>query len=81
MYMPWDNPNDFILNGGSGNTWRGLILMPTAKVTYNGDAGFELYGQVIAETFDFIGNNTSNIYYVASDIFGDVQDPTIEITK
>jgi hypothetical protein len=81
MYMPWDNPNDFMLNGGSENTWRGLILMPTAKVTYNGSAGFELYGQVIAETFRINGDAGGDIYYVSSDIFGDAEDPIIEITK
>lgn len=81
MYMPWDNPNDFILNGGTTNTWRGLILMPTAEVTYNGGAGFELYGQVIAETFRINGNSAGDIYFVSSEIFGDVKDPTIEITK
>lgn len=81
MYMPWDNPNDFLLNGGTNNTWRGLILMPTAEVTYNGGAGFAFYGQVIAETFRISGNSEGDIYFVASDIFGDVKDPTIEITK
>lgn len=81
MYMPWDNTNDFLLNGGSGNVWRGLILMPTAKVTYNGSAGFELYGQVIAETFDIKGDAEGDIYFVSSDIFGDIEDPIIEITK
>lgn len=81
MYMPWDNPNDFDLNGGTSNVWSGLILMPTAKVTYNGGAGFELYGQVIAETFLINGGAEGDIYYVASDIFGDVKDPAIEITK
>lgn len=81
MYMPWDNPNDFVLNGGTNNTWRGLILMPTAQVTYNGGAGFKLYGQVIAETFRINGNSLGDIFYVSSDIFGDAKDPTIEITK
>lgn len=81
MYMPWDNTNDFMLNGGSENTWVGLILMPTAEVTYNGSAGFTLYGQVIAETFKINGDAGGDIFYVSSDIFGDAEDPTIEITK
>ncbi len=81
MYMPWDNPNDFTMNGGVGNVWRGLILMPTAHVTYNGSAGFELYGQVIAETFQITGTAKGDIYFVASDIFGPAGNPTIEFTK
>jgi hypothetical protein len=81
MYMPWDNPNDFTMNGSVGNVWTGLILMPTAHVTYNGSAGFELHGQIIAETFDITGTAEGDIYFVASDIFGPAGDPTIEFTK
>lgn len=81
MYMPWDNPNDFMLNGGSDNIWRGTILMPTAHVTYNGSAGFELYGQVIAETFDINGDAGGDIYFASDYTYSPPDDPTIEFTK
>lgn len=81
MYMPWDNPNDFILNGGSGNIWRGTILMPSAQVTYNGSAGFKLYGQVIAETFKINGNTGGDIYYDSTYVYSPPPNPSVEIIK
>ncbi|GAB4465855.1 MAG: hypothetical protein Kow0070_28490 [Anaerolineales bacterium] len=81
MYMPWNNPNDFILNGGTGNIWRGTILMPQAQVTYNGSSGFKLYGQVIAETFKINGNTGGDIYYSADYVYSPPPNPTITIEK
>ncbi len=81
MYMPWDNPNDFILNGGSGNTWRGTILMPKADVTYNGNAGFQLYGQVIAYTFKLNGNTGGDIYYDSDYVYSPPPNPKVYIEK
>lgn len=81
MYMPWDNPNDFILNGGSGNIWRGTILMPTAQVTYNGGSGFKLYGQVIAETFKINGNTGGDIYYDTTYVYSPPPNPSVEIIE
>lgn len=81
MYMPWDNPNKFRLNGDSDDIWRGTVLMPGAKVTYNGGAGFELHGQVIAETFEINGGAEGDIYFSSDYIFSPPSDPTIEFTK
>lgn len=81
MYMPWSNPNDFVLNGGSNSTWYGTVLVPHADVTYNGDAGFELYGQVIGYTFKINGGGHSDIYFDSSVTYAPPNDPTIEFTK
>ncbi|MDL1910043.1 hypothetical protein FBQ81_05015 [Chloroflexi bacterium CFX6] len=81
MYMPWDNPNNFTLNGGSDDIWRGTVLMPGAEVRYNGGAGFELHGQVIAETFKINGGAEGDIYFSSDYIFSPPSDPTIEFTK
>lgn len=81
IYMPWENPNDFILNGGSNSTWYGTVLVPHADVTYNGDAGFELYGQVIGYTFKINGGGHSDIYFDSSVTYAPPNDPTIEFTK
>jgi hypothetical protein len=81
LYMPWDNPNDFELNGGSNNTWYGTVLMPHADVTYNGGAGFELHGQVIGYTFKINGGGESDIYFDSNVIYTPPNNPTIEFTK
>lgn len=81
MYMPWDNPNDFQLNGGSNSIWRGTILMPKANVTYNGSAGFKLYGQVIAYTFKINGNTGGDIYYDSNYVYSPPSNPKINIQK
>lgn len=81
IYMPWNNPNDFVLNGGSNSTWYGTVLVPHADVTYNGDAGFELHGQVIGYTFKINGGGHSDIYFDSSVSYSPPNDPTIEFTK
>ncbi|MEW6286514.1 MAG: pilus assembly protein TadG-related protein [Chloroflexota bacterium] len=81
MYMPWNNPNDFMLNGGTGSIWRGTVLMPGAEVTYNGSSGFKLYGQVIAETFKINGNTGGDIYYDSDYVYSPPPAPSVEIQK
>lgn len=81
LHMPWDNPNDFELNGGSNNKWYGTILMPQAHVTYNGGAGFELHGQVIAYEFTINGGGKSDIFYDTSVVYTPPNNPIMESTK
>lgn len=81
IYMPWDNPNDFVLNGGTNSVWYGTVLVPHADVTYNGDAGFELHGQVIGYTFKINGGGQSDIYFDSNVVFSPPSNPTIEFTK
>jgi hypothetical protein len=81
IYMPWENPNDFILNGGSNSTWYGTVLVPHANVTYNGHAGFELHGQVIGYTFKINGYGETDIFFDSSVTYAPPNDPTIEFTK
>jgi hypothetical protein len=81
IYMPWDNPNDFELNGGTNNTWWGSVLVPHADVTYNGGAGFELHGQVIGFTFQINGGGESDIFFDSSVIYTPPNNPTMEFTK
>ena len=81
LYMPWDNPNDFELNGGANNTWYGTVLMPHADVTYNGGSGFELHGQVIGYTFKINGGGSSDIYFDSNVIYSPPNNPTMEFIK
>jgi Flp pilus assembly protein TadG len=80
LYMPWNNPNDFELNGGTGNTWNGTVLMPSAEITYNGGSDFELHGQVIGNTFKINGGSEGDIYYDTNYIPQFPNSPTIEFT-
>jgi len=81
IYMPWDNPNDFELNGGSNNTWYGTVLIPHGNVTYNGGAGFELHGQVIAYTFQINGGGSSDIYFDTDVIYTEPNNPSMELNQ
>jgi len=81
IYMPWDNPNDFNLNGGSDNTWYGTVLVPHAHVTYNGGSNFKLYGQVIGYTFTINGGNVGEIFFNSDVSYNPPNNPTIEFTK
>jgi hypothetical protein len=69
------------LNGGTNSTWYGTVLVPHAPVTYNGDAGFKLYGQVIGYTFDINGGGKSDIFFDSDVVFSPPNNPTIEFTK
>jgi len=81
IYMPWDNPNDFELNGGTNDVWYGTVLIPHGNVTYNGGAGFELHGQVIAYEFTINGGGSSDIYFDSTVTYSQPNDPTMEFTK
>ncbi len=81
IQMPWGNTNAFILNGDTNDTWRGTVMVPTSDVTYNGGAGFELYGQIIGYTFKVNGSGNTTIVYNSSDTYSPADDPTIELTK
>jgi Flp pilus assembly protein TadG len=81
LHMPWENTNNFELNGGTNNTWTGLILMPHSRVTYNGGAGFELHGQVIGYEFIINGSGLSNIFYEANVLPPQDNDAFIELPK
>jgi hypothetical protein len=81
MYLPWENPNSFELNGGTNNVWTGQILMPHTLVTYNGGANFELHGQVIAYEFIINGGGLSHIYFESTGEDPAFVSPAIELTK
>jgi hypothetical protein len=81
IHMPWGNTNAFILNGGTEDNLRGTIMVPTSDVTYNGGAGFELYGQIIGYTFKVNGSGNTKIIYSASDTYTPAADPSIEIAQ
>ena len=81
IHMPWGNTNAFILNGGSTSKLTGTILIPTSDVTYNGNSGFEVHGQVIGQTFKVNGSTDVDIWYDASENYSPGGDPTIELTK
>jgi len=80
IHMPWENGNDFILNGGTNSILTGTILVPKSEVTYNGNSGFELHGQVIGYTFKVNGGGHTDIYFEASENYNPGGDPTIEFT-
>jgi Flp pilus assembly protein TadG len=81
MHMPWENTNNFELNGGTNDVWTGLILMPHSHVTYNGGSEFELHGQVIGYEFTINGDGTSDIYFESTGVAAQPEDPTIEFTR
>ncbi|MBK9927675.1 MAG: Tad domain-containing protein [Anaerolineales bacterium] len=81
FHMPWGNTSAFNLNGGTSDKWYGTVMAPSSDVTYNGGSGFELHGQVIANTFKVNGSTNVDIWYNPADNYNPPNNPTIELTK
>lgn len=80
IYMPWENTQTFIFNGGQYIHSTGTFLLPHAKVIFNGCSFAEIeHSQFIAYTFIFNGGSWLHIYYDEDENWRIPQQPVIEL--
>jgi hypothetical protein len=82
LYVPMDNPNKVVLNGGSESIIKGTILAPASAVHINGNdskAGFK--SQIIGYTIDVNGNSNVVIYYKDDLNFHTLTMPEIQLSQ
>jgi len=66
LYVPMDNKNKVVLNGGAGSIIKGTILAPASEVHINGnDSSSGFHSQIIGYTIDV--NGTSNVVIIYND--------------
>lgn len=82
IYMPWENQQQFIINGGNAFKVVGTILVPHAGIQLNGNAGFEaLSSQLIGYTVRIDGNIPTYVNYKEDENFIQPQPPTVEFVE
>jgi len=80
IYMPWENSQHFIFNGGQYIHSTGTFLLPHANVTFNGCSFAEIeHSQFIAYTFIFNGGSWLHITYNEDENWRIPQQPIIEL--
>jgi hypothetical protein len=82
IYMPIDNHNKVVLNGGSGAKIRGTILAPGATIHINGNdslSGFQ--SQIIGYRIDSSGDSNVIIRYEDDQNYDAITMPEVELTE
>lgn len=83
IVMPLSNLNEVVINGNSGSSWEGTILVPGANVTINGSGGStgSLSSQILGYTVDLSGNSDINIDYNVSKSWSGGIPPKLEFVE
>ena len=82
IYMPIDNKNKVVLNGGRDASIKGTILAPGATIHINGNdslAGF--HSQIIGFRIDVAGNSNVVIKYNDEQNYDAITMPEVELTE
>jgi Flp pilus assembly protein TadG len=82
LYVPMDNPNKVVLNGGSESIIKGTILAPASEVHINGNdskTGFK--SQIIGYTIDVNGDSNVVIYYDDALNYHTLTMPEIQLSQ
>ncbi|HJS19532.1 MAG TPA: pilus assembly protein TadG-related protein [Anaerolineales bacterium] len=82
LYVPMDNRNKIVLNGGSESNIRGTILAPASEVHINGNdskAGFK--SQIIGYTIDVNGISNVIINYKDELNYNTLSMPEVQLSE
>jgi len=82
VYMPIDNNNKVVLNGGSDSSIKGTILAPGATIHINGSdmkKGFQ--SQIIGYRIDVSGDSNVIIVYNDDQNYDAITMPEVELTE
>jgi len=61
MYQDPADTAQAYMSGNNGSFWNGIVYMPSATLTFYGDASFTTNGQVIVDKISITGNPTVNL--------------------
>jgi hypothetical protein len=82
MYLPMDNRNRVVLNGGAGSDIRGTILAPGSPILIKGmRSKMGIHGQIIGYTIEADGNSNVVINYVPENNFQSLSMPEIQLAE
>ena len=82
MYLPPDNRNKVVLNGGSGSVIKGTILAPAAAIHINGnDSSSGFHSQIIGYTIDVNGNSNIVIVYKDDQNYNTLTMPEVQLSE
>jgi Flp pilus assembly protein TadG len=82
LFVPMNNPNKIVLNGGADSNIKGTILAPASAIHINGndsDAGFK--SQIIGYTIDVNGDSNVVIYYKDELNYNTMTMPEIQLSQ
>jgi hypothetical protein len=82
IYLPMDNHNKVVLNGGAGSVIKGTILAPASPILIKGmesQRGF--HSQIIGYTIEADGNSNVVIVYNQDQNFESLSMPEIQLSE
>ena len=82
IYVPMDNHNKVVLNGGSGSSIKGTILAPASPVLIKGmESKTGFHSQIIGYTIEADGNSNVVIVYNKEQNFESLSMPEIQLSE
>jgi hypothetical protein len=82
IYVPMDNKNKVVLNGGAGSNIKGTILAPASEIHINGnDSATGFHSQIIGYTIDVNGNSNVVIIYNDDQNFNTLTMPEVQLSE
>jgi hypothetical protein len=82
FYMPPSNYSDLTVNGGSEDTFQGMILAPVSRCSFTGEGTtITLKSQIICDTIKVGGTGGVNIEYTNGLNYDGELPPVIELTQ
>jgi hypothetical protein len=82
IFLPLDNNDNVILNGGSGSSIQGTILAPASPILFKGmnfQDGF--HSQIIGYTIEADGPNKIQIIYVDTENLNSMTMPEVQLAE
>lgn len=82
LFVPIDNKNKVVLNGGSESKIKGTILAPASEIHINGnDSPSGFHSQIIGYTIDVNGNSKVVIVYNDEQNFNTLTMPEVQLSE
>ncbi len=82
IYVPMENHNKVVLNGGSGSSIKGTILAPGSPVIFKGmDSGSGFHSQIIGYTIEADGSSNMRIVYDDAQNYDSLTMPEVQFSE
>ena len=82
IYLPMNNKNRVVLNGGEGSSIQGTILAPASPILIKGmDSKTGFHSQIIGYTIEADGNSNVVIVYNKEQNFESLSMPEIQLSE
>jgi hypothetical protein len=82
LFVPMDNKNKVVLNGGADSNIKGTILAPASEIHINGnDSSTGFHSQIIGYTIDVNGSSNIVIKYNDDQNFNTLSMPEVQLSE